>query len=133
MIYIVTGPPCVGKSTWVKERAKLGDMVIDLDRIALSITSEDTPHHEYARHVRSTAIAMRIVAVNCAMNYGRSGTSYIIHAKPAVRARAQYKKRGAIFIDLTAPLAVLMERAKNERPPWVASMIPRWYDDPEQD
>jgi predicted ABC-type ATPase len=110
MIYIVTGPPCVGKSTWVKERAKSGDLIVDLDRIALAITSEDTPHHEYPRHVRSAAIAMRTVAVNCAMNYGRSGTSYI-----------------------TAPLAVLMERAKNERPAWVAAMIPRWYDDPEQD
>jgi predicted kinase len=133
MIYIVTGPPCVGKSTWVNERAKQGNFVIDLDRIALSISSQDTPHHEYPKHIRAAAISMRKAAVAHALNYGRSGDSYIIHAKPPTRARAQYKKLGAVFVDLSAPLAALMERAKNERPEWVAAMIPRWYEEPEQE
>ena len=133
MIYIVTGPPCVGKSTWVNERAKQGDLIVDLDRLALSISTEDTPHHEYPKHVRNAAISMRRAAVAHALNFGRVGDSYIIHAKPPVKARAQYKKLGARFIDLTAPLSVLLVRAAAERPEWVALMIPRWYEEPEQD
>ena len=40
-LYVVTGPPCGGKSTYVREHAKPGDFVIDLDRLALAITSAD--------------------------------------------------------------------------------------------
>ena len=44
-LYVITGPPCAGKSTYAREQATLNDMVIDLDRIALSIAAEETPHH----------------------------------------------------------------------------------------
>lgn len=35
---IVCGPPCAGKSTYVRERAQLGDVVIDLDDILDGLT-----------------------------------------------------------------------------------------------
>lgn len=33
-VTLVTGPPAAGKSTWVRERAARGDLVVDLDEIA---------------------------------------------------------------------------------------------------
>ena len=120
MLYIITGPPCVGKLTWVRERAQPGDIVIDLDRIALAITAESTPHHEYPKHIRYAAVMLRKQAVAQAVHYSKKGNSYVIHAKPNVKARAIYKKNQAKFIDLMAPLEVLLDRAKAERPPGLA-------------
>jgi predicted kinase len=34
MLTVVIGPPAGGKSTWVLERAKPGDIVVDFDRLA---------------------------------------------------------------------------------------------------
>ena len=133
MLYVITGAPCSGKSTWVRKRAKPGDMVIDLDRIALAITAEATPHHEYPPHIRKAAVMLRKQAVAQAMIYAKSGNSFIIHAKPNQRARAAYKKAQANIIELTEPLKVLLERAAAERPAWVAGMIRAWYLDEEQD
>ena len=133
MLYVITGAPCSGKSTWVRKRAKPGDMVIDLDRIALAITAEATPHHEYPPHIRKAAVMLRKQAVAQAMIYSKSGNSFIIHAKPNQRARAAYKKAQANIIELTEPLKVLLERAAAERPAWVAGMIRAWYQDEEQD
>jgi predicted kinase len=133
MLYVITGPPCAGKSTWVRERAKPGDVVVDLDRIALALTSEDTPHHEYPRHIRKLAVACRTVAVGYALAYSRTGDSYVIHAKPSGKQKSTYVRARAQFVELSAPIEELMRRAAEQRPPWVAGMIWSWWDDPEQD
>lgn len=44
---IVCGPPCSGKSTWVRDRAGRRDLVIDLDVIASDISGE--PLHGWCR------------------------------------------------------------------------------------
>lgn len=131
-VYVVTGPPCVGKSTWVRERAHQGDIVVDLDRIALAITSEDTPHHEYPAHIRRAAIQLRKQAVVMALMYGKVGDAYIIHAKPSARALEQYRKARAVMVDLEAPFDVLMARAKAERPRHIWSTLANWWTQPEE-
>jgi predicted kinase len=131
-LYIITGPPCVGKSTWVRERAKTGDIVVDLDRIALAITAEATPHHEYPADIRKAAIMLRQSAVAIAMSYARKGTAYVIHAKPSGRALNKYLRAGAQLIELNAPMDVLMARAKAERPQHIWQTLSRWWDEPEE-
>ena len=131
-LYVITGPPCVGKSTWVRERAQPGNIVVDLDRIALAITSEDTPHHSYPMHIRRAAMHVRKAAVAAALAYSRSGDAYIIHAKPTAKALSQYRRAAAIMIDLEAPYEVLMARAKAERPPHIWQTLARWWDEPEE-
>jgi predicted kinase len=131
-LYVVTGPPCVGKSTWVKERAKTGDIVVDLDRLALAITAEHTPHHEYPAHIRKAAIQIRKTAVACALAYSRKGDSYIIHAKPTQTANRAYAKHQARIVELHASWPVLMERAKAERPAHIWKTLATWWDEPEE-
>ena len=133
MLYVVTGPPCVGKSTWVRERAKPGEIVVDLDRLALAITAENTPHHSYPGHVRKTAVTMRKVAIQAALNYCRPQDAYIVHSKPSARARHHYSLRGATFIELTAPQDVLLARAQAERPGHIVELVRRWAAEPDDD
>ena len=131
-LYVVTGPPCAGKSTWVRERARPGDIVVDLDRIALAITAEGTPHHHYPGHIRGAAIQVRRTAVQVALSYSKRGDSYIIHAKPSDRAIRLYARNRAKFIELNAPWPVLLERAKAERPPHIVASLATWWDEPEE-
>ena len=130
-LYVITGPPCGGKSTYVRERARPGDFVVDLDRLALAITSEDTPHHEYPAHIRSAAIFIRKQAVAIALVMSRGSDAYVIHAKPGAAARATYKRHRAVFVEQSAPLDVLLKRARAERPEWVVPMIREWFTEPD--
>lgn len=125
-LYVITGPPCSCKSTWVAERAIPGDIVVDLDRIALAITAETTCHHEYPAHIRRVAMALRKQLVSAALMHSRRGTSYVIHSKPSIKVRAAYYRAGAVWITLNVPTEVLLERASRERPKWIAQLIQQW-------
>lgn len=127
-LYLITGPPCSGKSTWVRERAKTGDIVVDLDRLALAITSENTQHHDYAPHIRAAAIQVRRTAVSVAVTYSRTGTSFIIHAKPSNKALAFYRRYRPHIIELDAPMPVLIKRAQAERPAHIVAQLSQWWD-----
>ena len=131
-LYIITGPPCSGKSTYAQTHAKPGDMVIDLDRIALSISVEGTEHHIYPLAIRNTARLMRKAALPAAVGHARKANTYLIDSKPGTRSRAIYKKNGATFIELSAPIATLVERCRNERPPWVMQTLMTWWDEPDE-
>lgn len=37
-VYIITGPPAAGKTTWVRDHAKPGDITIDFDTIAATLS-----------------------------------------------------------------------------------------------
>ncbi len=111
MLTIVTGPPCSGKSTYIRDRATHGDIVIDLDRIALALTSEDTASHDYPDHVRTVARKARISAIDAALIQHAAGQQvWIIDAAPTKEQRAYYHRRGARFIDLTVTADVLATR-----------------------
>ena len=107
-------------------------MVIDLDRIALSIAAEHTQHHSYPLAIRNTARLMRKAAIPAAVGHARKANTYLIDSKPGTRSRMIYKKNGAIFIELSAPLATLIERCRNERPEWVMQTLMTWWDEPDE-
>jgi hypothetical protein len=106
-------------------------MVRDLDRIALSIAAENTAHHAYPIEIRNTARLMRKAAIPAAVGHARKADTYLIDSKPGTRSRMIYKKNGAVFIELSAPLATLVERCRNERPPWVMKTLMTWWDEPD--
>lgn len=130
-LYVISGPPCAGKSTYAKSHAKPGDMVIDLDRIALSIAAEATEHHSYPIAIRNTARLMRSAAIPAAIGHARKADVYLIDSKPGTRSRMIYKKHSATFIEMSAPIAILVERCRNERPPWVMQTLLTWWDEPD--
>lgn len=53
MIHVITGAPCSGKSTYIRDNAKLGDLIIDLDEIANSL---GVPDHDYSSTVKPSTL-----------------------------------------------------------------------------
>jgi hypothetical protein len=117
MITIVTGPPCGGKTTYVRENAKKGDVVIDMDRLALALTTEGIEDYTYSESVRSIAIVARKAAVKQAiiLSQGQREQTWIIHTDPSTSDRYTYKMAGARFVECSPGLKVCLERAK-QRP-----------------
>lgn len=118
MIHVVTGHICSGKSTYVRQHAEPGDVVIDLDRIALAISHEDTPHHEYPFHITDIARVVRWFAIDEAIRLHRraSWSVWIIHAYPSEDDMARYRRMGAAVAEITADEQTLRQRALSQRP-----------------
>ena len=114
-ITIVTGPPCGGKSTYIAENCKAGDIVVDMDRLALALSVEGTLPFEYGGKVREVARAARKAAVGTALRVAQ-GERYlgvwIIHTDPSMDDRAKYRFAGARFVEVSPGRAVCLERLR---------------------
>ena len=120
MIRLITGHICSGKSTWVRDHAAVGDIVIDCDRIAMAISAESTAAYEYSDGARELARSVRWSLVNAAATmhlHSRGGWDlWIIHAYPSETDVANYRRVGAIVREMQAEPEVLRRRAALERP-----------------
>jgi predicted ABC-type ATPase len=115
MITIVTGPPCGGKSTFIDQNAKDGDIVIDMDEIAKSLVKGNVNNHDYSEEVRSIAMAARKAAVKQGIIIGQGNRLgiWIIHTNPPVSERHMYQVIGAKIIECSPGLQICLERLKN--------------------
>lgn len=127
MVTVVTGPPCSGKSTYIRDHAKPGDIVIDMDRIALAISVEGTEHHGYDDNARALARTMREVAVRAVLAAADVVDSWVIDTRPSGDRRRQYAAVRAKVVTIDPGIEVCLQRALTERPAWVQQTIRDYY------
>lgn len=111
MLTVVTGPPCSGKTTYIRQRAVAGDIVIDLDAIARTLGSPDT--HDHPPTILAVAAAARHGAITEAIrqHHRRGVTVWIVDASPSTTRQVQYDRAGATIVRLSADRAELHRRA----------------------
>jgi len=116
MITIVTGPPCGGKSTYIKEKAKPEDLIIDMDRIALAVSVEGTEPFEYGERTRKVARDARAAAIKRAVVLAQ-GERYwgvwIIHTDPSADERMMYRAMNAQIVEVSPGRDVCLQRLKS--------------------
>jgi len=113
MIVIIAGPPCSGKSTYVKENAKNEDIVIDMDRIALALVPEGAKSFGYGDKVRKIARAARLAAVKEAIILAQGEryiNTFIIHTDPSADQRRSYRSVNAQIVELDPGKDVCLSR-----------------------
>lgn len=113
-LIIVTGPPAAGKTTYVAEHAKPGDIRIDLDHIANTLAGESVDNHEHAPHIFAVAKAARQAAIDAAIKQDRD--VWLIHTKPTAKQLDDYQALGATVHEIDPGKDVVMKRCKQERP-----------------
>jgi hypothetical protein len=127
MLTVVIGPPAGGKSTWVQEKAKPGDIVIDFDRLAVALTGPGGDPHDHAPAVAGVARAARNAAIEVAIKHAAQVDVYLIHSSPGQQRMAEYRAMGANVVTIDPGRDVVRQRAKGERPQRMFAVIDEWY------
>lgn len=125
MLYLVTGPPASGKSTWVTDHAQPGDIVIDYDHIAQALGSPH--HHEHPAHIKTLTMAARQAAIDAALPLTDTHDVYLIHSAPTDKQRAKYETYRARFITIDPGRDTVLARIDDDRPWQLRRVAEDWY------
>ena len=128
MVYLIYGAPCSGKSTYVKEHFKTGDIVCDVDRIYSAISFNE--EHQTELYAEKVASELYKHMLNIIKNrQGRWKNAYVIslaNTKEKLnRLKEDINADEVIYID--TPFEVCIERAK-ERPFYFPWIIEDWFE-----
>lgn len=127
MLYVITGPPAAGKSSWIDAHATARDIVIDLDRITAALTGPGAPQwNQNPLHLR-VAHRARYAAMDEALQHVGKLDVYLIHTMPNGKAMARYKRLKARIVVVDPGQDVVMQRIQAMRSAEMERVATRWY------
>lgn len=129
MLYVITGPPAAGKSSWIQAHATPRDIVIDMDRIASALTGPGAPAWNQDTVVQRVAQRARFAAIDEAVRHRDEVDVYLIHTMPGPKARARYRRLGARIVVVDPGEDVVRERVAAMRSTGMDRVVTRWYRD----
>lgn len=127
MLYVITGPPAAGKSTWITARAKPTDIVIDLDLITQALTGPGAPGWNHDPIASRVALRARYAAIDEALKHLDQVDVYLIHTMPSPKWLARYRRHGAEVIAVDPGRDIVMQRIAEMRAPGLQAVATRWY------
>lgn len=124
-VYLVYGPPCAGKSTWVRDVAYPDDLILDIDELWSAVSTCDK--FSKPPRLKANIFGLR----DCIIDQVRTRTglwrnAYIIGGYPLRTDRERLcnlLQASAVYID--APRDVCISRAKTED--W-KSYVDDWFE-----
>ena len=123
MLHVIIGPPCAGKSTYVREHAKDGDVRVDFDELAQALGAKP---REYSGHPVKAAFQARNAVISYVLE--NECEAWVIHTKPTPEQLTAYEKAGAEIIELDTDFETCMERAETDgRPQEVVDVIRDYF------
>ncbi|OLZ72561.1 hypothetical protein AVW11_03985 [Streptomyces amritsarensis] len=127
MLYVVTGPPAAGKSSWIDAHAGRNDIVIDLDRITLALSGPGSPSWNQDPILRKVALRARFAAIDEGVKHRDQVDVYLIHTMPSAKAAARYKRLAARIVIVDPGQAIVMQRVRDMRDTGMEAVAARWY------
>lgn len=124
---IVIGPPAAGKSTYIREHRKPGDITIDYDELAVALSGTAPDNHNHTDLVKKITKAARDAAIRAAKTHATDTDVWLIHGMPAPSTLDRYRREGAEIITVDPGKEVVMHRIKTQRPAHMHAIAARWY------
>ena len=126
-VYLVYGPPCSGKTSWVREVAGQDDIILDMDSIWQMITVND-------RYVKRERLKQNVFGIrDCIldqirMRVGKWKNAYVIGGYPFSMERTRLEQSlGCECIFIYEDKETCLERARvSERHGW-DKYIEQWF------
>ncbi|MGW0131903.1 hypothetical protein [Streptomyces sp. NPDC003299] len=127
MLYVVTGPPAAGKSSWIQARATARDIVIDLDLITQALTGPGAPAWNHDPIASKVALRARYAAIDEAVKHLDKVDVYLIHTMPSRKWMARYQRLGAEIVTVDPGRDIVLQRVRDMRSPELLAVATRWY------
>lgn len=126
-LWVITGPPASGKTTYVTEHAAPGAIVIDWDLLAAALTAGGVGTHRHPRPVQQVAHRARRAAIREGLRQARGHDVWVVHSAPSPEHLAEYAAHGAQVITIDPGRDVVLARCRELRPPASLDAARRWY------
>ncbi|MFE1925807.1 hypothetical protein ACFW91_24950 [Streptomyces asoensis] len=127
MLYVITGPPAAGKSSYIEARAKPRDIVIDLDRITRALTGPGAPQWNHDPIASKVALRARYAAIDEAVKHLQDVDVFLIHTMPSEVWLARYRRLGAEIVTVDPGEQVVRDRVRAMRSSAMDRVVTRWY------
>lgn len=134
-LHVVTGPPCAGKTTYVRNHRDPADLVVDYDQLAqaLGYPRDHVPHKDWTNAERHPALTwtgfLRIEILNNLVTSGHTDiTAWVIDTDPPRWMLSRYRAAHAHFHQIDPGLDTCITRAERDgRHPSTIEQITDWY------
>lgn len=81
-VVLVSGPPCSGKTTYVREHACPGDLIVDYDALAVALGSPDS--HDHPETLRPYVLQAREAVLERVTRDPKLRRVWLIQSSPTV-------------------------------------------------
>lgn len=127
MLYVVTGAPAAGKSTWVRSNAKPGDIRFDTDALTNVLTGRTPGKHHHDTKSKTVTKAAREAGIDAALSMAGERDVYVIHSNLSKELEAKYRARGAQFVIVDPGEEENLRRCSTGRPGYKLRQVRAWY------
>lgn len=133
-VVLVAGPPCGGKTTYLREHAGSADLIVDYDALALALRLDGGTHEHIEAHKPMICEARDAILDRLLMGGHRVHQAWVINGGAKRIDRNHYRKRhNAHVVLVMSPEDVCLARAAGSRPASWGAYIRRWYSEYEPD
>lgn len=137
VVTLVAGPPGAGKSRWVRERMRWGDLLLDMD--ALYIALSQLPQYDKPDVLLPFVMEAKDAVLSRLARPSQLGRAWIVTTAPKRMERDRLKRtlRARVVVLETSPSECERRISEDERRSVRANlwreMIERWWKDYERD